>query len=376
MLSELLRRAGEPYPAGVPGALDSLREFGDFPGRGYVPSDTDRRRQGNNRHRRAPTPEMLMESFFGAAMGNGDDVPLGSGPGGGRDRTRGSNPRSGSYVMTPNGLTRIDFPLQNARYGGAAREELDQRQQQRVQERHRRQHHARNAQPNAPPRAQRGVPQYPQPQRYPQPDEVHQHHIFQRGDRDSDSFGDVPEMLNEVFSDMFTAFNRNGVPGARGGAAGFPGGMGGILTDYLQSILPRVAGGEQRQYEDWLQFVDRMGSVNRGATDAEINRLPSERFDQQMLERVRMKRRQREGGPSGSRRSSGGGSAAGASKSTAADEVEKCAICLGEYEEGEEVKTLPCFHVFHTECVDRWLKVNKICPFCKQSIRPGDGPGA
>lgn len=141
--------------------------------------------------------------------------------------------------------------------------------------------------------------------------------------------------------------------------------------EYLQSVLPGLGGapGEPQQYEDWLQFVDRMGHVNRGASESEINNLPSEKFDKKLLDRVRKSRRQREGGSS-----SGSSSTAGPSskKESSKNEAEKCAICLGEYEDGEEVKTLPCFHVFHTECVDKWLKVNKICPFCKQSIRPGD----
>lgn len=33
-------------------------------------------------------------------------------------------------------------------------------------------------------------------------------------------------------------------------------------------------------------------------------------------------------------------------------EAAKCMVCLSEYELGEEVKTLPCFHMFHTECVN------------------------
>eukprot|EP01119_Soliformovum_irregulare_P012541 TRINITY_DN3267_c0_g1_i1.p1 TRINITY_DN3267_c0_g1~~TRINITY_DN3267_c0_g1_i1.p1 ORF type:complete len:352 (-),score=48.99 TRINITY_DN3267_c0_g1_i1:60-1115(-) len=45
-----------------------------------------------------------------------------------------------------------------------------------------------------------------------------------------------------------------------------------------------------------------------------------------------------------------------------------CAICLMDYETGDEVRYLPCNHQFHKLCVDQWLRTNKACPFCKRDI--------
>eukprot|EP01062_Namystynia_karyoxenos_P069467 TRINITY_DN6495_c0_g1_i3.p1 TRINITY_DN6495_c0_g1~~TRINITY_DN6495_c0_g1_i3.p1 ORF type:complete len:292 (+),score=67.24 TRINITY_DN6495_c0_g1_i3:72-947(+) len=50
------------------------------------------------------------------------------------------------------------------------------------------------------------------------------------------------------------------------------------------------------------------------------------------------------------------------------EENKRCPICLCDFEEGEEVRALPCLHVFHPECVDRWLKDNRVCPTCKKDI--------
>ncbi|KAI4382293.1 hypothetical protein MLD38_008274 [Melastoma candidum] len=45
-----------------------------------------------------------------------------------------------------------------------------------------------------------------------------------------------------------------------------------------------------------------------------------------------------------------------------------CAICLGELEEEERVKVMPCCeHVFHAECIDRWLRSNGSCPVCRDT---------
>lgn len=45
-----------------------------------------------------------------------------------------------------------------------------------------------------------------------------------------------------------------------------------------------------------------------------------------------------------------------------------CQICMEDFAEGDELRTLPCFHLFHSKCVDQWLKVNSICPTCRHKI--------
>lgn len=51
------------------------------------------------------------------------------------------------------------------------------------------------------------------------------------------------------------------------------------------------------------------------------------------------------------------------------DEEEKnCPICLEPFEEGNTVKTLPCWHMFHTQCIDKWLRMRNKCPVCSEPI--------
>jgi len=45
-----------------------------------------------------------------------------------------------------------------------------------------------------------------------------------------------------------------------------------------------------------------------------------------------------------------------------------CPVCLCEFTNGEKLKSLPCVHFFHKECIDRWLLVGHTCPMCKMIV--------
>lgn len=52
-----------------------------------------------------------------------------------------------------------------------------------------------------------------------------------------------------------------------------------------------------------------------------------------------------------------------------------CAICMTDYQFGEELRVLPCKHEFHASCVDQWLLLKKTCPYCRCDItNPGAPP--
>ncbi|KAI3458704.1 hypothetical protein Pfo_015367 [Paulownia fortunei] len=51
---------------------------------------------------------------------------------------------------------------------------------------------------------------------------------------------------------------------------------------------------------------------------------------------------------------------------------ETCAICLCEFEDGEELRTLPeCVHSFHMPCIDMWLYSHSNCPMCRTIVGLG-----
>uniref|UniRef100_A0A8C4QIV9 RING-type E3 ubiquitin transferase n=1 Tax=Eptatretus burgeri TaxID=7764 RepID=A0A8C4QIV9_EPTBU len=96
--------------------------------------------------------------------------------------------------------------------------------------------------------------------------------------------------------------------------------------------------------QDLLQ-LDRLASVNRGASQSTIERHTYPHKYKKCLIT------ENDGGTGG-----------------VDDNDEKCTICLSIIEEGEDVRRLPCMHLFHQLCVDQWLLTNKRCPICRVDI--------
>ena len=47
---------------------------------------------------------------------------------------------------------------------------------------------------------------------------------------------------------------------------------------------------------------------------------------------------------------------------------DKCAICLLKYKGADIIKEFPCKHIFHKNCIFKWLKKSNVCPLCKYDI--------
>jgi hypothetical protein len=73
----------------------------------------------------------------------------------------------------------------------------------------------------------------------------------------------------------------------------------------------------------------------------------------------------------------GYGSVAQKEKEGKEEEEPHCSICLGEYEEGEELACLPCKHIYHEDCVASWCTNHIRCPLCNfdlESVSEEESP--
>ncbi|XP_077478990.1 E3 ubiquitin-protein ligase ARK2C isoform X3 [Stigmatopora argus] len=115
----------------------------------------------------------------------------------------------------------------------------------------------------------------------------------------------------------------------------------------LQSLNPsRHATAVRESYEELLQLEDRLGSVSRGAVQTTI-----ERFTFPHKYKKRKPLHLKLGG-----------------EEEETDVDEKCTICLSMLEDDEDVRRLPCMHLFHQGCVDQWLATSRKCPICRVDI--------
>ncbi|KAF5466666.1 hypothetical protein F2P56_016573 [Juglans regia] len=103
-------------------------------------------------------------------------------------------------------------------------------------------------------------------------------------------------------------------------------------------------------------------SQTRGATSESINALPTYKFKLKKKGNV-------EDQEINTGANEGGVLAVGTDKERdISGEDALCCICLAKYVDDDELRELPCVHVFHVECVDKWLKINALCPLCKSEV--------
>jgi len=104
---------------------------------------------------------------------------------------------------------------------------------------------------------------------------------------------------------------------------------------------------DMMDHNELLLLGERLGHVSRGAQQSSINELPTRKFVQKPKP---------------------------ADEKTETDDkgfgndMMSCCICMEVFQTSEDVRTLPCLHIYHTKCIDKWLLRNRTCPICKFDI--------
>ncbi|XP_068646647.1 E3 ubiquitin ligase BIG BROTHER-related-like [Aristolochia californica] len=100
------------------------------------------------------------------------------------------------------------------------------------------------------------------------------------------------------------------------------------LPDAWQEVDP-----DELSYEELLALGDVVGTESRGLSAETIASLPAVTY-----------------------------------KSTQDGNADQCVICRLEYEDDESLVVLSCKHLYHPECINNWLQINKVCPVCSAEV--------
>lgn len=138
-----------------------------------------------------------------------------------------------------------------------------------------------------------------------------------------------------------------------GGGGGDAYGSRAIYSPFGHMFGPREPDIDNMSYDELLALGERIGEVKqRGLTNDTLSQLPSYKYKP-------------------SHKSSSSSSAMDTSDEKGSSDNNNCAICLSEFEEGDDVRQLPCFHRFHTGEIDTWLTKNEKCPVCNTPVTEG-----
>lgn len=97
-----------------------------------------------------------------------------------------------------------------------------------------------------------------------------------------------------------------------------------------------VVNPDRMTYEQMLELGEKLGKVDRGFTQMEIQAIPSVKITTSHLMNVY--------------------------------KGKSCVICCDPFEVGNCLKKLNCKHEYHDGCIDPWLEKEKNCPVCKQEV--------
>ncbi|GFP97942.1 E3 ubiquitin-protein ligase ring1-like [Phtheirospermum japonicum] len=53
------------------------------------------------------------------------------------------------------------------------------------------------------------------------------------------------------------------------------------------------------------------------------------------------------------------------------NEGDCCVVCMDEFSRGCEAVCMPCEHVFHGDCITKWLRTSHFCPVCRFEMPTG-----
>ncbi|KAK4480282.1 hypothetical protein RD792_013350 [Penstemon davidsonii] len=114
---------------------------------------------------------------------------------------------------------------------------------------------------------------------------------------------------------------------------------------------------------DALRALDDNNVPMASMTEDEINALPVHKYKVSGPQSVGPSSQQGSSSTPGEKKQDPE-NAQGGIKASSDDDL-TCSVCLEQVNVGEQIRSLPCLHQFHVNCIDPWLRQQGTCPVCK-----------
>ena len=101
-----------------------------------------------------------------------------------------------------------------------------------------------------------------------------------------------------------------------------------LIEKDLNDVYPNP---DTKTYEQLLMLENQLGNVKKGYSRREIERLPYTYYVKDFKQ-------------------------------------DECIICQDMFKVKEKIRKLPCEHIFHVNCIDKWFEEDKKCPCCKKEV--------
>jgi hypothetical protein len=139
---------------------------------------------------------------------------------------------------------------------------------------------------------------------------------------------------------------------------------------FLCSKRRRHGQSPSQRRDDVELGLDHGGTAAPGLDDAALAAYPTLLYSSSSEKEKDEEEATARDGDGGETAAAAGGSASG-SGSWSGSDAARCAVCLADYADGDELRRLPgCRHVFHRGCVDQWLRRRPTCPVCRAPPPP------
>ena len=140
------------------------------------------------------------------------------------------------------------------------------------------------------------------------------------------------------------------------------------LFDYLagplRNSLSRGFLEERESYENLLALGDRLGQVRkRGLGKERLGMIEKFKYSRK-FPKLKANKLKKAGEVCSKEMEKG----MGIGNEAEVKEQNMCIVCMEEFKRSSTCKEMPCKHIFHSRCLDKWLLTNANCPICRHQL--------